>query len=207
MQECGGLGARAGAGRRPDRFAYDPNDPVATLGGNNCCGTPIAGPKDQRPLGSRADVLSYERAARQAARDRGPGGVQAVRGKRRARHRLRRQADRRPRRWLRGEHRRGHPARSLSSGHGSSSLEPGQVHELDLDLIGTANVFLAGHRVQVLITSSHFPQFDRNPNTGEAFGRSAITRVAQQTICHGPDRPSHLLLPVVALPDASPLDR
>ena len=52
------LGASAASGQ--DSFEYDPEDPCPTLGGNNCCGAPtIAGPKDQRPIEARSDVLSY----------------------------------------------------------------------------------------------------------------------------------------------------
>jgi hypothetical protein len=58
-------------------------------------------------------------------------------------------------------------------------------------------VFLKGHRIRVDITSSHFPQFDRNPNTGEPFGTSAKVRVAKQTIQHSSAYPSHVLLPIV----------
>ena len=53
----------AAAGGGADSFEYDPDDPCPTLGGNNCCGSPtIAGPKDQRPIESRSDVLSYTSA-------------------------------------------------------------------------------------------------------------------------------------------------
>jgi predicted acyl esterase len=51
--------------------------------------------------------------------------------------------------------------------------------------------------VRVHVTSSHFPQFDRNPNTGAAFGTTSQVRVAQQTIHHDAERPSHVLLPVI----------
>ena len=50
------------------------------------------------------------------------------------------------------------------------------------------------------ITSSHFPQFDRNPNTGEDLGASDKVRIARQTVFHSADKPSHILLPVVELP-------
>jgi len=50
------------------------------------------------------------------------------------------------------------------------------------------------------VTSSHFPQFDRNPNTGEPIARSAKVRVAAQTIFHSAERPSHIVLPVVPVP-------
>ena len=52
------------------------------------------------------------------------------------------------------------------------------------------------------MTSSHFPQFDRNPNTGAKFGTSAKVKVAQQTIYHDAERPSHILLPVIPAEEA-----
>jgi len=79
-------------------------------------------------------------------------------------------------------------------------LEPGAEYEFEVDLVGTANVFRPGHRIRVDITSSNFPQFDRNPNTGENLGASTKLRVAKQTIFHGGARASHLVLPVVDLP-------
>jgi hypothetical protein len=79
-------------------------------------------------------------------------------------------------------------------------LKPGQPYEFVIDMAGTANVFLPGHRIRVDITSSHFPQFDRNPNTGEDLGVSDKVRIARQTIFHSVDKPSHILLPVVELP-------
>ena len=51
--------------------------------------------------------------------------------------------------------------------------------------------------MRVHVTSSHFPQFDRNPNTGAPFGTTSEIRVAQQTIHHDAARPSHILLPVI----------
>ena len=79
-------------------------------------------------------------------------------------------------------------------------LVPGQVYEFEVDLIGTANVFLPGHRIRVDITSSNFPQFDRNPNTGDDLGASAAVRTAVQTVFHGAARASSIVLPVVPVP-------
>jgi putative CocE/NonD family hydrolase len=79
-------------------------------------------------------------------------------------------------------------------------LTPNQVYEFEIDMAGTANVFQVGHRIRVDITSSNFPQFDRNPNTGEDLGSSKSVRVARQTVHHGGARPSQITLPVVALP-------
>ena len=63
-----------------------------------------------------------------------------------------------------------------------------------------------GHRIRVDITSSHFPQFDRNPNTGEDLGASDKVRIARQTVFHSADKPSHILLPVVEVPVKEPQD-
>ena len=67
-------------------------------------------------------------------------------------------------------------------------------------MAGTANVFQPGHRIRVDITSSNFPQFDRNPNTGDDLGASSKIRVAAQTVHHGAAKASHILLPVVPVP-------
>jgi len=76
-------------------------------------------------------------------------------------------------------------------------LNPNQIYEYDIELTGTANVFQPGHRIRVDITSSNFPQFDRNPNTGEPLGSTSKTRIASQSIYHGGVYLSHIVLPVV----------
>jgi uncharacterized protein len=58
-------------------------------------------------------------------------------------------------------------------------------------------LFKAGHRIRLDITSSNFPRFDRNPNTGGIFGEDSELRRAQQTIFHDTKHPSRLMLPVV----------
>ena len=184
----------------PDRFRYDPADPVPSLGGNNCCGTPTpAGPMDQRPIEGRRDVLVYDSdilseeleatgpvkvvlfASSDAVDtdfvaklvDVHPDGssYNMAEGVLRARYR-----------------------ESLSQ---PKPLTPGQVYRLEIDLVGTSVAFRQGHRVRIHVTSSHFPQFDRNPNTGAPFGTTAEVRIAQQTIYHDAERASHVLLPVI----------
>ncbi len=188
------------ADSRADRYQYDPDNPVPSLGGNNCCGTPTpAGPRDQRPIERRPDVLVYTsdflkeeievtgpvKVVLHAASDAPdtdfvaklvdvyPDGraFNVAEGILRARYRG-----------------------SLSQ---PKLLEPGKIYEVTIDLVGTSNTFLKGHRIRVDITSSHFPQFDRNPNTGELFGASAKIKVAQQTIDHSSAHPSHVVLPVI----------
>ncbi len=76
-------------------------------------------------------------------------------------------------------------------------LEAGRVYEFGIDLWVTANVFAAGHAIRLEVSSSNFPRFDRNPNTGRPFGQDEEMRVARQQVFHDPSRPSHLLLPVI----------
>jgi putative CocE/NonD family hydrolase len=75
-------------------------------------------------------------------------------------------------------------------------LKPGEVYQYQIELTPTANVFLPGHRIRVDITSSNFPQFDRNPNTGEPLGESKNVRVAQQTVYHDKNHASYIILPI-----------
>jgi hypothetical protein len=184
----------------PDRYRYDPDDPVPSLGGNNCCGTPTpAGPMDQRPIEGRRDVLLYTSDVLQEELE-ATGPVKVVlyassdavdtdfvaklvdvfpdgssynmaEGILRARYRD-----------------------SLSK---PTPLVPGQAYRMEIDLVGTSVAFQEGHRIRVHVTSSHFPQFDRNPNTGAAFGTTDQVKVAQQTVYHDAERPSHVLLPVI----------
>jgi putative CocE/NonD family hydrolase len=183
-----------------DVYRYDPLNPVPSLGGNNCCGTPTpAGPKDQRPLQDRHDILVYTSDfLTEPVEIAGP--IQVV---------LYASSDARDTDFvakLIDVYPDGHAyniaegilrARYRNGAGKPQLLEPGKVYELTIDLVGSANEFLPGHRIRVDITSSHFPQFDRNPNTGEPFGTSASVRVATQTIHHSPQRPSHILLPVI----------
>jgi len=183
-----------------DTYRYDPDKPILTLGGNNCCGTPtLAGPKDQRPLEQKQDVLVYTSEFLDSALTiAGPVKMKLFAA-----------TDGPDTDWmiklvdvfpsgfampisegiLRARFREGLDKMKL--------LKPGEAYEYDIELTGTANVFLPGHRIRIDITSSNFPQFDRNPNTGAALGDNATVRVAQQTIYYGGDRVSHIVLPVV----------
>src|SRR6185295_11959820 len=76
-------------------------------------------------------------------------------------------------------------------------MEPGREYKLDVDLWATSNVFKAGHRVRLYVSSSNFPRFDRNLNTGEPILGSTRLVKARQTIYHDSARPSALVLPVI----------
>ena len=80
-----------------------------------------------------------------------------------------------------------------------SPIEPGTVYEYKVDLWETSNVFKAGHRIRLEVSSSNFPRFDRNLNTGHRPGMDAEVRVAEQTVYHDSPHPSHITLPVIPL--------
>jgi hypothetical protein len=79
----------------------------------------------------------------------------------------------------------------------ASLLEPGKVYQYEIDLWLTSNVFLPGHRIRLEITSSNFPRFDRNLNTGEDPATGTRMEKARQTVYHSAEYPSHLILPVI----------
>ena len=183
-----------------DHYRYDPNHPVPSHGGANCCGTPTpVGPVDQRRVERRNDVLVYTSDFLKEEVDV-TGPVKVV---------LYASSDAVDTDWvaklvdvypdgkaynvaegiLRARHREGQDKPKL--------MERGTVYRFEIDLLATSNAFLPGHRIRVDITSSHFPQFDRHPNTGEPFGKSDKVKVARQTIYHNSARPSHVLLPVI----------
>ncbi|HXK45197.1 MAG TPA: CocE/NonD family hydrolase C-terminal non-catalytic domain-containing protein, partial [bacterium] len=75
-------------------------------------------------------------------------------------------------------------------------MVPGSVYELHIEMAVTANLFKEGHRIKVYITSSNFPLWDRNHNTGKDPATDTEFQIAKQTIFHDSLRPSHVLLPV-----------
>jgi uncharacterized protein len=75
-------------------------------------------------------------------------------------------------------------------------LEPGRIYPFTIDPFPTANVFKKGHRIRVDISSSNFPRFDVNPNTGEPLGKNRRMIAADNTIHHSAAYPSHIVLPL-----------
>ncbi|MFD0288442.1 CocE/NonD family hydrolase [Streptomyces lutosisoli] len=80
------------------------------------------------------------------------------------------------------------------------AAKPGEAAEHVVDLWSTSVVFRAGHRIRVQVTSSNFPRWDRNLNTGEPEESATTARVARQQVFHDPARPSRIVLPVVPVP-------
>ncbi len=78
-------------------------------------------------------------------------------------------------------------------------IVPGHVYKYTIDLWATSNVFKSGHRIRLYLSSSNFPRFNRNPNTGEPMLGSSRSVVARQTIYHDGNNASALILPVIPL--------
>jgi len=196
----GWLGREEPTAEPADLYVYDPRFPVPSIGGRNLgAGRLVSGPFDQSPIERRPDILVYSTPpltedmevtgplklhlfALTSARDTDfvakltdvyPDGrsINVAEGIIRARF------------W-----------RSLSN---AELLEPGEVREYVIDLAGTSNLFRRGHRLRLDVTSSNFPRFDRNLNTGHPVGEDAEGIPAVQTILHERGRASYIDLPVI----------
>ena len=88
-------------------------------------------------------------------------------------------------------------ARYRTSAAEPSLIEPGRVYQYEIDLWSTSHVVKAGHRLRVEISSSNFPRFDRNPNTGAPIGQDSRMETARQTVHHSTNHPSHIVLPII----------
>ena len=199
----GGLGTAPPGDQPPDTYVYDPGNPVPTLGGSTCCGedvTPITmGPRDQRPAEERPDVLVYTAPPLESDVEvTGPVSVMLYAASdARDTDFTAKLVDVFPDGYAMNVAQGIIRARYRDSWERPTLLEPGRVYEYTIDLWSTSNCFLRGHRIRVEISSSNFPQFDRNPNTGNPFGLDAELRTATQTVYHDADRPSHILLPII----------
>src|SRR5216684_35864 len=201
LSGSGTLSTAAPAEEKPDQYLYDPSDAALTIGGPLCCGAlPTGiGPEDQRPAEARGDVLVYTTPA--FAKDTevtGPvsldlyvsssavdtdftGMLVDV--------------------WPNGF------AQNLTSGilrlryrnsqEKPELANPGETYHIAVDLWATSNVFLAGHKLRLEVSSSNFPRFDRNLNTGEEQARATRLIKATNVIFHDQAHPSALIVPVV----------
>jgi putative CocE/NonD family hydrolase len=88
-------------------------------------------------------------------------------------------------------------ARYRTSASEPSLIEPDRVYEFVIDLWATSHLLKTGHRLRVEISSSNFPRFDRNQNTGAPIGQDARLEVARQTVHHREEYPSHFVLPII----------
>lgn len=184
----------------PDQYVYDPVDPVPTLGGQiMAIQMTVSGPWDRRPVERRDDVLVYTTEPLHSDVEvTGPVSLRL---------------------WMQSTARDTdftgtlvdvHPdgkaiiicegllrCRYRESIEGPTLMVPGETYELVVDMWETSNVFRAGHCIRLEVSSSNFPRFDRNLNTGNRPGMDAEIQIAEQTIFHDHQRPSHLILPVI----------
>jgi putative CocE/NonD family hydrolase len=180
-----------------DRYTYDPDDPVPSLGGNNL--TIDMGVQDQRPVEERRDVLVYtSEPLGQPLEITGPVTVELwAASSARDTDFTAKLVDVHPdgyaQNLLNGIIR----ARYRDSATTPQLMEAGTPYRFTIDLWATSNVFLPGHRIRLEISSSHFPEFDRNLNTGQPFGEGSQGVVAQQTVFHQEDRASYIVLPLI----------
>ncbi|MDX2549034.1 CocE/NonD family hydrolase [Streptomyces sp. WI04-05B] len=174
-----------------EEFTYDPMDPVPTTGGALLMTDEFrTGPLDQTAVEAREDVLVFTtepltddvevtgrvRAVLFAATD-GPSTDWVAR--------------------LCDVDENG-VSRNVADGIVRvRAATPGEAAEHVVDLWSTSIVFRAGHRIRVQVTSSNFPRWDRNLNTGEPEESATTARVARQQVFHDPARPSRVILPVV----------
>lgn len=201
----GTLSTAGGSDAVSDSFVYDPADPVPTCGGATFLpGLFIganAGPRDQRRNESRADVLCYTGEPL----DRPLEVIGPVRV---LLHVSSTAVDTDFTATLVDVHPDGRAelvcdgivrCRYRTSTARPEFMDPGTVYEIDIDLVATAYVFAAGHRLRLDVSSSNFPKFDRNPNAPIAVAEAGFADLvtATNTVWHDSARASRLVLPVV----------
>ena len=197
----GVLSAAAPAAESTDKYIYDPADPTPTRGGGLCCDNnhEPSGAFDQRPVEARSDVLVYSTPAfPEDLEVTGPITLELYAsssavdtdftGK---------LVDVWPNGYAQNLTDGILRARYRRSPEKAEFMNPGEVYKLTLDLVATSNVFLKGHKLRVEISSSNFPHYDRNLNTGEDQGHSTRMAKAVNSVYHNREHPSALILPVV----------
>jgi putative CocE/NonD family hydrolase len=197
----GSLSTIAPKSETPDAYVYNPANPVPTFGGPLCCDERHMepGPRDQRSVENRDDVLVYSTGP--LPRDlEVTGPVTAdlfVKSSVVDTDFTAKLVDVAPDGFAQDLTEGILRMRYHVSPEHAALINPGQIYEISVDLWATSNVFLRGHSLRLEISSSNFPRFDRNLNTGEEikFARSLVS--ATNTILHDGQHPSALVLPVM----------
>jgi putative CocE/NonD family hydrolase len=193
-------------GREPaDRFSYDPATPVPSLGGPDWgASNPdlLPGAMDQSGLEMRHDVLVYTTAPLERGVEiTGPIRLKLfVSSDARDTDFTAKLVDVYPDGRAFNVQEGIQRARYREGFDRKVWLEPGKVFELEVGLEVTSNYFPAGHRIRLEVSSSNFPRFDRNLNTGGQNWNETTWKIATNSVHHDARYPSHLLLPVI--PDA-----
>ena len=181
----------------PDRYLYDPEDPVPTRGGTTL-GLAM-GVFDQTKIEEREDVLVYTGDVLTADMEvTGPISLKLFAASSAPDTDFTAKlVDLRPDGYAQNIAEGVTRARFRESLSSPTLITPEKVYEYTVDLWATSQVFKAGHRLRLEMSSSNFPRYDRNPNTGHDFGVDTELRTARQTIFHDSRYPSHLILPVI----------
>jgi predicted acyl esterase len=189
------------AGDHVDTFVYDPADPVPSLGGHSCCtGTDTeAGSYDQTKIEIRDDVLVYTSAPLEKGLEvTGPlEVVLQVSSSASDTDFTAKLVDVYPDGRAFNVQEGALRMRYRGGFDENLRMAPGEVYQVRLDLHVTSNYFGPGHRIRLEISSSNFPRWDRNLNTGGSNYDETEFIVARNAVYHGPDRLSYVVLPIV----------
>ena len=187
-----------------DSYVYDPAKPVPTVGGPLCCDAQHwqPGPRDQRGVEARDDVLVYSTAPMVADLEvTGPVTLELwAKSSAADTDFTAKLVDVEPDGFARNLTEGILRARFRDSQETPTLITPGQIYKLKIDLWATSNVFKKGHLVRLEISSSNFPRFDRNLNLGAMsyMGQETAGITATNGVLHDAEHPSVLILPMVA---------
>ena len=188
----------------PDQYVYDPTNPTPTVGGPLCCdGEHLApGPRDQSAVEARADVLVYSTPPlAQDLEVTGPVQLELfAKSSAVDTDFTAKLVDVWPNGFIQNLTEGIVRARYRSSQEKPELMHPGQPYRFTIDLWATSNLFLKGHQLRLEISSSNFPRFDRNLNTGQDSVVAGKPVRATCTIYHDTEHASTLILPVVPKP-------
>jgi uncharacterized protein len=202
----GTLSTTMPAAEQRDAFTYDPGDPTPTIGGPLCCALlpPGGGPQDQRPAETRNDVLVFTTPAiPQEMEVTGPVTADLyVSSSAVDTDFVAKLVDVWPNGFAQNLTDGILRMRYRNSNEKADLLNPGEIYHITVDMWATSNVFLPGHKLRLEISSSNFPRFDRNLNTGGDQAHETRTVKANNILFHDKEHPSALVLPVV--PTAKP---
>jgi putative CocE/NonD family hydrolase len=203
----GGLSLTPPKKETPDKFTYDPANPVPTIGGSLCCDAEHyePGPRDQRASENRDDVLVY--STRPLAEDMevtGPVTLELwARSSAVDTDFTAKLVDVSPVGFAMNLTDGILRMRYRDSQEKPGLMNPDQVYKISVDLWATSNVFKKGHIIRLEVSSSNFPRFDSNLNTGADQATSREFVSATNTILHDSEHPSALLVPVITVGGAA----
>lgn len=197
----GSLSTSAPKSEPADSYIYNPANPAPTMGGPLCCDAEHMepGPRDQRAIENRDDVLVYSIGPLPTDLEvTGPVTADLfVKSSAVDTDFTAKLVDVTPDGFAQDLTEGILRMRYRSSPEHATFMNPGQIYEISLDLWATSNVFLKGHSLRLEISSSNFPRFDRNLNTGEEIKFARTMATANNTILHDAQHPSSLILPVM----------